>query len=165
MTDRTFRQHALGFGGNTASVLVQIDNAVIFNGAITTVDQPVPLLPNEEYMLDNIAWTWQADANAQGVFSYVITVNSGTLLLADTQCNNPLADPTLYGRPDPVNIGEEIYLYPYISAAYRNDQQLPLNPAPWRQGQYWFPITQGDVLVLNLNLIPSSPPPPISLEP
>jgi hypothetical protein len=163
MTDRTFQQHALGFGSETASVEVKIGDTVIYNGPISTVDQPWPSLPDYEYTMENVAWSWQADPNAHGVLDYVIQVTSGNVLMADTRANNPLRDVDIYGRLDTETIGEgedaESYFYPYVSGARINGIMTSLNPYPWRQGQYWFQLTQGDILELTLNTIASTPPP------
>lgn len=160
MTDRTFQQHALGLGTQQAEVQIEIDGAIIYNGTVESVDQPLPSLPDYDYDVENIAWSWQGDANSQGDLNYVITVNSGTVLMANTTANNPLQDANIYGRPDIESINEEVYVYPYVSHALINGLPKELNPYPWRQGQYWFTLIQGDVLTLTLKTIAATPPLP-----
>lgn len=160
MTDRTFQQHALGFGTQEAVVQIEIDDTIIYNGTVETVDQPLPSLPDYDYHVENIAWSWQGDANFQGDLNYVITVNSGTVLMANTTANNPLQDANIYGRLDTEVIDEEAYFYPYVSSALINGLPIQLNPYPWRQGQYWFTLMQGDVLTLTLKTIAATPPSP-----
>jgi len=161
MSDRIFKQHALGKVGQVTNITAKIDGEVVFSGTVTASDQPFPAWPNWQYTVENVAYTWTGNAAFQGTIAHEVTVTSGSLLLADTVSNNPLQDPDLFGRLDQVIVDGEVYKYPYISGSVLNGQ--PIGTAtwtPWITGQPWYELKSGDVLVSSLNVVASLTPPP-----
>jgi hypothetical protein len=89
MTTRIFKQFAQGFGSETVQVTVTLGGNLIYSGTVATLDQPLPPMPSEGVIIDNVAWQWEESADFEGQKSLEIAVTSGTLLLADSFANNP----------------------------------------------------------------------------
>lgn len=159
MTDRTFRQHALGFGTVPAQVTFQINGNTLFAGSVTTVDEPYPELPNLEYQLDNVAWSWTNPADFEGTQQITISVNGSDLLLADTSANNPAGNLTIFGSFYSINIDEVTYKDPFSNEAIDGiTQSGPYDPAI--PGQWWWFIPAGSTFsaTLHVNAPPPLPP-------
>jgi len=81
----TIIQRAQGYGPTPVQVTVAVDDHVIFDGTVPTVDQPLPLLPEEwtpELGVDS--WSWQIYQYFNGQQSMVVTVKNGTMLMCGT---------------------------------------------------------------------------------
>lgn len=162
MSDRIFKQHALGKVGQVTNITAKIDGEIVFSGTVTASDQPFPTWPDWEYTVENVAYTWTGNAAAEGTITHEVTVTSGSLLLADTICNSPSKDANLFGRLDTVLVDDETYMYPYISGSLLNGQPIgTATSTPWKTGQPWYELKQGDVLVSSLNIVASEPYPPL----
>ena len=167
MAIRTFRQHALGFGSTTATITAKIDGAVVFDGAVSTQNIMHPILPNYEFDMNNVAYTWTGDSSYQGVVLVEVTVNSGLLLLAHIEANNPLVSETEFGRFDVVTTGpgeEDFIAYPYVVNEKINGRSIPAQQVPERLGQAWNWISAGDTWTANVNVVESVLPPPPDAE-
>lgn len=84
MTMRNFRQHAQGFGNTDSQVIVSLDGNIIYQGAVLTVPGPRPSLPNLNYDIENLAWTWQLPMDFQGTRQISIAVSGSPILLGRT---------------------------------------------------------------------------------
>ena len=162
MTLRTFQQHALGFGIIPAQVIFQINGNTVFSGAVTTLDQPRPSLPNPEYSVDNVAWTWQDDAEFSGTKSITVSVSDSPLLLANTLADNPYSNVVNYSAFYTVEIGNVSYADPFTNETIDGIAQSgPYNPE--LSGQWWWHIPAGSTFSATMHvtgLTPTEPPEP-----
>lgn len=160
MTDRIFRQHALGFGSTPAQVTCQIEGNTIYSGAVTALNQPKPALPDPTYKIDNIAWTWQGDADFTGTQNMIITVSGADLLLGDTLANNPYGiDTNDFGSFYFTTVDGVIYADPFTNEKIDNvSQSGPYDPN--LRGQWWWWIPAGSTFSATLNIEAAVAPPP-----
>lgn len=164
MTDRTFKQHALAFGTTPTEVVYQINGNTVFNGPVTTVDQPVPPLPNTVYKVDNIAWTWTNDATFDGTQSISIAVTGSTLLLAQSTANNPAGNAEIFGSFYTVEVDGVTYSDPFTEETIDGVALLgPYDPA--FPSQWWWRIPSGSTFTATMHVTPPPPipPPPLLL--
>jgi len=80
MTTRTFKQYGVAFGSSTANITAKINDVVIYEGPVTTLDESFPSLPDQNYTIDNVLFSWTADVNFSGSQDLEITTD-GLLLL------------------------------------------------------------------------------------
>lgn len=93
MTERQLRQLAQGFGAEPTQITASIDGNVIYQGSVNTVDTVIPTLPDLNYEINNVAFTWSEPGDWTGTRQITISVTGSTLLLANTQTTRPwLAD-------------------------------------------------------------------------
>lgn len=156
MTDRTFKQYALGFGASPAQVVFQINGNTVFTGSVTTLDEPIPPLPNSEYVVDNVAWSWTNPVDFEGTQQVTITVSGSALLLAQTLANNPADEPDSFQGFYLVEVDGVIYSDPFTEEAINGvPQSGPYNPAI--SGQWWWRIPAGSTFTATMHV--SAPPP------
>jgi hypothetical protein len=143
MTDRIFQQWALAYGSTPCQVVCQIDGNTVFSGAVTTIDEPFPSLPDAEYVGPPVAWSWQDSADFSGTKQYTVSVTGSDLLLAQTFANNPLTYPTdwfttFYQQ----EIDGVIYADPFTEESIDGVAQSgPFQPS--QSGQWWWRIPAG----------------------
>lgn len=152
MQQRTFRQFAQGFGAVPAQAVVTIDGDTVFNGAVDTINQPPPPLPNGETTIDNVAWSWQGDTLYQGARAITVAVTGSPVILAMTLANTPYADLSIWGQlssqkinglhfPDPFT---DVKLNGVSVAAVFDPQQL---------GQRWWRVEPGSIWSATMNIL------------
>jgi len=155
MTQRTFQQHALGFGETPTQVVCQIDGNTVFSGTVTTLDQPMPPLPQPGYDVDNIAWTWEQDALFAGTQSLTITVTGSQLLLAETYANYPLSNvanmANTFGSFYSMQIGNVTITDP-LTGVTINAEPMTRPDDPDLTGQWWWHVPAGGTLTATLNV-------------
>lgn len=161
MVQRTFRQYARGFGTEPASATVIIGGNTVFDGPVQTVDELLPVLPNHEYALDNIAWTWQQDADFSGTKQLTIAVSGAYLLLGQTLANNPYnsaANPNSgYGAFWNIEIDGVEYSDPLTDEAIDGiPQSGPYRPD--EAGQWWWVIPPGCTFTATMHVNPPARP-------
>jgi hypothetical protein len=151
MTDRTFNQYALGFGSGQAEVVCQIDGNTVFSGTVTTVDQPMPSLPNFSYVIDNVAWSWTAPADFSGTQQLVITVSNSDLLLGQTLANNPAGNADIFSIFYKVEVDGVVYADPFTNETINGVAQAgPYDPAI--VGQWWWIIPAGSTFAATMHV-------------
>lgn len=167
MADRFFRQLAESKIDVNSTITVEIDSVLIYSGAVAPAPTAWPHpWPDYDYSVNTVAWTWPVDVAYAGIKSYRISVITGQILLAQVQCNNPLDEtqPDIYGRLDPVQAGDEVVLYPYITNIILNNAAWPpVGSHPELTGQGWFTLSAGAVWTADLHItasIPVQPPRP-----
>jgi len=164
MTLRTFRQYAQGFGAIPAQVVFQIDGNTVFSGSVVTLDQPMPALPNSEYSIDNIAWTWQDDAEFSGTRSITVSVSDSPLILATTLANDPYSNVESYGAFYIAEIDNVSYADPFTDETIDGVVVPgPYNPA--LTGQWWWRIPAGSTFSATMHVIGLAPPAPPETTP
>jgi hypothetical protein len=157
MPNRTFKQYALAFGAQPATVTVKLDNAVIYSGPVNAANEPIPPLPNSSYQVDNVAWTWEANADFQGTQALEITVAGSPLLLARTDANNPYLDPAVFGEFYNVTVDGVQYSDPLTNEAINGQAQA----GPYRPdeiGQWWWRIPVGATFTATMNFLAAPQP-------
>lgn len=110
MAIRTIQMLGKSFGATPSMVVATFDGNQIFNGTVTTVDQPVWSLPNPELIpQQDLLFTFDVDTELNGQIPMTVTVSNGTVIFGSVLANyvgmiNPaytpeqlaqLADPTL----------------------------------------------------------------------
>jgi hypothetical protein len=162
MTDRTFQQWAQGYGSTPCQVVCQIDGNTVFSGTVTTLDVPLPSLPDAEYMGPPVAWSWQDSADFSGTKQFTVSVTGSTLLLAQTFANNPygnVANLEEFGSFYSREIDGIIYHDPFTNETIDGVvQQGPYEPT--ESGQWWWTIPAGSTFAATMNVIAATPPTP-----
>lgn len=89
MTTRTFKQYGIAFGPQTANITAKIDDVVVYQGPVETLNELRPALPIEGYTVENAMFSWTTDVAFTGPQVLEITVDSGNadLLVAQIRAN------------------------------------------------------------------------------
>lgn len=89
MTTRNFKQCGWAYGSIPASITATIDGTMVFSGPVSTLDQPLPILPDS---LANVSpptlFTWTNTVAFAGTQSFSIAVTGSPLLLAFTAADH-----------------------------------------------------------------------------
>jgi hypothetical protein len=101
MANRTVQILGQGYGSNPAQITVTANGTTVFSGAVNTVDQPLPALPNLAINLSEILCTFQIDQAFTGQIPMTCAVSSGTVIFAQIYCN-------YVSIPNPVYTPEQI---------------------------------------------------------
>jgi hypothetical protein len=92
MTTRTFIQRGKAYGAVPCTITAKINNAVVYEGPVTTVDESLPAEPWIQANTDLFSWTNTVDF--QGTQTMEITVTGSVLTIATTVANyNSLQNP------------------------------------------------------------------------
>lgn len=170
MTTRTFIQAAQGYGPVPVNAQVKIDGTIVFDGAVPTIDAPLPVMPD-----DNIAasvpncYTWTNDVNFEGTQTLEISITGGTLLLGPSLANYPAQLGNLLssgiiasGNTDPANTYSAYYSY-YDSEIGDivfdplSDETIdgvlqPHTPQGTMTGQWWWVLSPGSTFSATINV-------------
>jgi hypothetical protein len=92
MTTRNFIQCGQAYGSTPASITVTIDGTVVFSGPISTLDTPVPTLPDLSIKALPTIFTWTNTVAFSGTQSYSIAVTGSPLLLGATLADHCVAN-------------------------------------------------------------------------
>ena len=89
MTLRTYKQLGQAYGSNPVTLVAKLDGVEVFNGTLTTLDQPLPSMPIAKVGLGwgTQLFSWTEDIAYTGSKALEITVTGGTLLLSNTVAN------------------------------------------------------------------------------
>lgn len=156
MAIRNFQQRAIAFGPTPATVTVTLDGDTVYEGAVLTLDQPIPPLSDPEYLVDNVAWSWQQPGDFEGTRQLSISVSgASTLLLAQTQADNPWLANT--GSDNQfrffwsVKVDGTWYVDPLTEETIDGvAQSSPYRPE--EPGQWWWQIPGGSVFTAVLHV-------------
>jgi hypothetical protein len=117
MTNRTIKFNGQGFGNVPVTVTVTANDNIVYQGAINTVDQPLPLPSYSPEQLETL-FTLQIPLDFVGNFPMSITCESGLgMLLLDSDANynsipNPIYTPeqfAIVSGPAKSTAGVEIF--------------------------------------------------------
>jgi len=98
MKTRIFKQLGQAYGIIPAVITATIDNEVIFSGEVTTIDLPLPMLPDPAVTGIEL-FTWTNTVCFSGTQSYSISVTGSPLLLTLSIADNVMANDTAaFGR-------------------------------------------------------------------
>lgn len=157
MTTRTFKQFGVAFGSQTANITAKIDNNVVYQGPVTTLNETLPTLPNLEYNVSNELFTWTADVNYSGPQVMEISIDSNAaLLLAELQANyTPVGN---VGNVTSSGANGYIALnYTQFGNTYINNTLVPsssIDHSGLYVGQWWFQVPNGGNFIENFTIEP-----------
>ena len=160
MTTRTFRQMGIGFGPQPANITAKINNVVVYQGPVTTLDQSFPVLPNLDYTVTNVLFSWTDDVTYAGPAVIEIQVDADSdLLVAEINANytvitNPAnAQSYISSGPDGfIDLQASQIGNVYLGGSLQTiDHTAPLS------GQYWWELTVPDTIEINATINPGKP--------
>lgn len=151
MTTRTFKQNGIAFGTTPVNITAKIDNVVVYEGTVETLDGFFPVLPNEEYTVTNTLFSWTTDVDFTG--TQIIEVStSGTLLLATLTANySPIAN-----TGDVISSGADGFVdfrYNQFGNTYINEALQTVTHGDL-VGMWWWELQAGDTFVENVTIEP-----------
>jgi len=164
MTTRTFRQMGIGFGSQPANITAKINNVVVYQGPVTTLDEPFPTLPNLDYTVTNVLFSWSEDVTYAGPAVVEIQVDENSdLLVADINANyTAIPNPAFVDANTTPEVGSVISSGAngfltlqtsqigniYVNGALQTVSYTPLG------GQHWWELTVPDTIVINATIAP-----------
>jgi hypothetical protein len=151
MTTRTFRQTGVAFGATPVNITAKIDNVVVYEGPVQTLNEPFPVLPNLSYTVTNTLFSWTANVDFTG--NQILEVSTdGPILLAQLNANyTPVGN-----VGNVVSSGPDNYIgfrYNQFGNTYINDtlQTVSHGDLP---GMWWWQLQPGDTFVENMTINP-----------
>ena len=88
MTTRTIKQLGIAYGAEPANITAKIDNVVVYQGTVNTLNAPFPNLPDLNYTVSNELFSWTTDVNFTGPQTLEIDIDGNVnLLVADIVAN------------------------------------------------------------------------------
>lgn len=156
MTTRTFKQMGVAFGTEDLEITAKVDNVVVYQGTVVTLNESMPKLPNSSYSVTNELFSWTADVEFSGPQVIEITVgNSAALLVAELTANytiipGPTADTYVSSGPDNyVTFRWNQFGNTYINGALQSSQTI--NHAELT-GPWWWKLPAGSEFVENITV-------------
>lgn len=99
MANRTIQIRGKGYGNTPAQVTATVNGNVVFSGNVTTVDEPVPQLPNLEIpSSDTVLFTFDVDLNFVGNLAMTCNVSSSTVIFEEVYANYELMFNPVYSQ-------------------------------------------------------------------
>ena len=161
MTTRNFKQCGQAYGSTPASITATIDGVVVFSGPISTLDQPLPVLPEPAA---NVAlptlFTWTNTLYFSGTQSYSIAVTGSPLLLGSTLADHFIAnDVSQFGifysyDDDGALVGDPLANVVIDGVALTRGPDNAALPGQW---QWLVPAGSTLTAVMNINPAPGLP--------
>jgi hypothetical protein len=155
MANKVITQRAQGYGSTPVTVTVKIDGVTVLQGAVPTVDQPPPALPDSwtpELGVDS--WSWTVDAGFDGTQTMTVNVDNGRLYLCDTFYT--LSDQP--GNVYPLYYWQEIsnvkFTDPFTNVTV-NDVLKDTARDQNHSGQWIWQLSASDQFACNVNIIAS----------
>lgn len=88
MAIRTIQIHGKSFGATPNMVVATLDGSQVFNGAVTTVNEPVWSLPNLALVnQQDLLFTFDVDTDLTGEIPMTVTVSDGTVIFGEILTN------------------------------------------------------------------------------
>jgi hypothetical protein len=162
MTTRTFKQMGVAFGNQPAEIIAKIDNVIVYQGSVVTLNEPVPGLPNLDYTVTNELFSWTADIDFTGPEVIEITVGQGAeLLVAELQANyspvaNVVAGTYISSGPDTyISFKWQQFGNTYINGTLQDSQSINHDELG---GMWWWKLDPGSEFVENITIEPGLAP-------
>lgn len=158
MSIRTFKQLGEGYGPSEVSITAKIDDVVVYSGPIITLNEPLPVIPDPVFDINDTLYSWEADNNFSGQMMLEIEVNGGTLLLTDIWANQRIiGDFDSYGPYySYIEDGETIF-DPFEDEKIDGISQPKNRTLGNLYGQWWWIIHDGSVFTAKINVVPGVP--------
>jgi hypothetical protein len=153
MTTRNFKQCGQAYGSTPASITATIDGTVVFSGPVSTLDQPLPILPEPSANITSpTLFTWTNTVDFAGTQSYSIAVTGSPLLLAFTGADHCGNDVAQFSSTYAYEIGGITVADPLTNVAIDGvvQQRGPDNSI--LQGQWQWLIPAGSTFTATLNV-------------
>jgi hypothetical protein len=155
MTTRTVKMFGLAYGSTPAEINVTLDGVSVYAGTVTTIDSPVPAMPNPELSNTTVEFcNFEIPTDFEGIKPMTCVVLSGTVLFAQitaNYCAIANTDPVIGTGPDEFNnvdgVGD------VRSNVFIDGVLQPVNHTEELSGTWWFKIPTGSVLTYDLNVV------------
>ena len=144
MAIRTIQILGMGFGSSPASVTASVNGTQVFTGTVTTVNQPVPSMPNFALVPDQVTlFTFEVDTTFTGTVPMTCNVYNGSVIFGEVFGNyigvpNPVYTPEQVATiTDPnVAFGQKLAIYTSVAnppftpeeIAILQNQSIPYDP-------------------------------------
>lgn len=164
MTTRTFKQLGIAFGNATATITAKVDNVVVYQGPVTTLNEPFPDLPNVAYVINDSLFSWTTDVTYSGPASVEVEVDENSdLIVADIAANysiipNPAyidanTTPTV---PQYISSGPDGFetINPNLIGNVYIDGVLQTVDHTQLPGQWWWELTVPDTILKEITITP-----------
>lgn len=164
MTTRTFRQLGIGFGSQPANITAKINNVVVYQGPVTTLDEPFPALPNLDYTITNVLFSWTNDVTYTGPSVVEIqTDGNSNLQVAELEANyTAIPNPAFVNANTTPGVANVISSGPdgfvdlnslqigniYVNGVLQTVDYSQLN------GQYWWQLSSSGTVEINATITP-----------
>ena len=140
MAIRTVKIYGLAYGSSPSSITVTANGTQIFSGTVTTVDQPIPPLPNSD-LTQVTLFTFERDTAFTGQIPMNCTVNSGTVIFGKVMANyvsvsNPLYTPeqiNTLDNPD-TSWADKVAIYTQVANPPLSQQDIDVLLGPTTPG-------------------------------
>jgi hypothetical protein len=100
MTNRTIQFYGQGFGTTAAEISVTANGSQVFDGPVSTLDQPMPSNPRWPLDQSEILFSIEVPVEFQGTVPMEITVNSGSGILFMAEFANYVPVPNPVYTPE-----------------------------------------------------------------
>lgn len=170
MANRTFKQLGMAYGTEPLTIIARIDNVVVYEGTIPTLNQPVQTDPNANNFAAQL-FTWELDTAFSGTVDMSITIaGEGCLFLTETLANyvqiqNPDSDPDdlkfsnsgadVFGRFYLKQMSDYMLGDPLTNVKIDDKPELT-NPTASSSGQVCWCITTGSTFSATVNIAPNA---------
>lgn len=158
MTTRTFKQLGIAYGNQNVEITAKIDNVVVYQGTVNTLNEPAPELPNLDYTVTNELFSWTADVDFAGPQVLEIDVGQGAeLIVAKLEANyTPIANITANtvassGANNYVSFKWQQFGNTYIDGVLQDSQTIDHDTLG---GMWWWKLAPGSNLVENITIEP-----------
>ena len=161
MTTRTFRQLGIAYGPAPVSIVAKVNDVIVYQGPVTTLDTVMPQLPDTEYDITNVLFTWNDDVAFSGAKVIEISVSgtSGDLVVAGIDANYTIPAPAINlttGDIDPdipsSGANEYLDLDPVAVGITSINGTVRTKAGDELGGQWWWNLVSSDTLVKNLTI-------------
>jgi len=160
MTTRTFKQFGIAYGEQPANITAKINNVVIYQGPVVTLNESFPELPNAAYTVTNELFSWNAEVAFSGNQVLEIAIdNNADLLVAFNQANYTPVEEVVgnVGNVTIVSSGPNGYIgFPstQFGNTYINDVLQPPVEHGNLTGQWWWRLPADGTFVENITIVP-----------
>lgn len=159
MTTRTVKMFGLAYGSSPAEISVTLDGVSVYTGTVSTVNAPVPFLPNLELANTIVEFcNFEIPMDTIGTKPMTCTVTNGTVIFADISANY-----CVIANTDPViGTGPDVFNNIDGSGDARSNVLLdgveqPINHTEEFSGTWWFVVNTGSTLSYNLDIQAGTP--------
>jgi hypothetical protein len=170
MTIRTFKQFGMAYATESLTIAASIDDSVVYEGTIPTVDQPGPGDPASLiYPFGESLFTWELDTAFSGTVTMTFTIaGPGRLYLTDTLANYVQIKNPNSSEPAYINGGSDVFGYfyqkttpqyvlgdPFENVTINGILQTVAHSALLSGQTCWF-VEAGGTFSATVNIVPST---------